>query len=249
MATIDLGKIKQVFRGTYNNATAYVPDDLVVFTDTGITSTYICTTASTGNNPSSGGTAHANWAYIAKGVTDPIPSQSGQSGKFLTTNGSALSFGEVSAGITDADQWRVTSNFNGTNGGGDINSNWERNDNNFDKIGNGMTESSGIFTFPSTGIWRITTCFNANGTNLQYLGYTIHVTTNNSNYSEIAENYDSCGQGTAYFNNVVVDAIFDCTNTSTHKVKFRHSASGNFTFEGHSTYQRSGVTFIRLGDT
>jgi len=95
MATIDLGKIKQVFRGTYNNATAYVPDDLVVFTDTGITSTYICTTASTGNNPSSGGTAHANWAYLAKGVTDPIPSQSGQSGKFLTTNGSALSFGTV----------------------------------------------------------------------------------------------------------------------------------------------------------
>ena len=92
MATIDLGKIKQVFRGTYNNATAYVPDDLVVFTDTGITSTYICTTASTGNNPSSGGTAHANWAYIAKGVTDPIPSQSGNSGKFLKTNGSALSF-------------------------------------------------------------------------------------------------------------------------------------------------------------
>ena len=95
MATIDLGKIKQVFRGTYNNATAYVPDDLVVFTDTGITSTYICTTASTGNNPSSGGTAHANWAYLAKGVADPIPSQSGNSGKFLTTNGSALSFGNA----------------------------------------------------------------------------------------------------------------------------------------------------------
>ena len=95
MATIDLGKIKQVFRGTYNNATAYVPDDLVVFTDTGITSTYICTTASTGNNPSSGGTAHANWAYVAKGVADPIPSQSGQSGKFLKTNGSALSFDTV----------------------------------------------------------------------------------------------------------------------------------------------------------
>ena len=98
MATIDLGKIKQVFRGTYNNATAYVPDDLVVFTDTNITSTYICTTASTGNNPSSGGTAHANWAYVAKGVADPIPSQSGQSGKFLTTNGSALSFAEAGAG-------------------------------------------------------------------------------------------------------------------------------------------------------
>ena len=92
MATIDLGKIKQVFRGTYNNATAYAVDDLVVFTDTGITSTYICTTATTGNNPSSGGTAHANWAYVAKGTADQIPSQSGNSGKFLKTNGSALSF-------------------------------------------------------------------------------------------------------------------------------------------------------------
>ena len=98
MATVDLGKIKQVFRGTYNNATAYVPDDLVVFTDTGITSTYICTTASTGNNPSSGGTAHANWAYLAKGVADPIPSQSGNSGKFLKTDGSSLSFAEAGAG-------------------------------------------------------------------------------------------------------------------------------------------------------
>jgi len=99
MATIDLGKIKQVFRGTYNNATAYVPDDLVVFTDNNITSTYICTTASTGNNPSSGGTAHANWAYIAKGVVDPVPSQSGQSGKFLTTDGSSLSFGAITQAV------------------------------------------------------------------------------------------------------------------------------------------------------
>ena len=99
MATIDLGKIKQVFRGTYNNATAYVPDDLVTFTDGQITSTYICTTASTGNNPSSGGTAHANWAFIAKGVADPIPSQSGNAGKVLKTDGSSLSFDDADAGL------------------------------------------------------------------------------------------------------------------------------------------------------
>ena len=35
MATIDLGKIKLVWRGTYNNSTAYVVDDLVAFTDNG----------------------------------------------------------------------------------------------------------------------------------------------------------------------------------------------------------------------
>jgi hypothetical protein len=105
MATIDLGKIKQVFRGTYNNATAYVPDDLVSFTDGTVTSTYICTTASTGNNPSSGGTAHANWAYVAKGqAVSPTTTQGdlvfrgasaderlaiGAAGKVLKVNSSA----------------------------------------------------------------------------------------------------------------------------------------------------------------
>ena len=51
MATIDLGKIKQVWRGTYNNSTAYTVDDLVAYTDGGVTSTYICVTNSTGNAP------------------------------------------------------------------------------------------------------------------------------------------------------------------------------------------------------
>ncbi len=105
MATIDLGKIKQVFRGTYNNSTAYVPDDLVVFTDGSVTSTYICTTATTGNNPSSGGTAHGSWAFVAKGqATSPTTTQGdiivrgasadtrlaiGAAGKVLKVNSSA----------------------------------------------------------------------------------------------------------------------------------------------------------------
>ena len=105
MATIDLGKIKQVFRGTYNNSTSYVPDDLVVFTDGSVTSTYICTTATTGNNPSSGGTAHANWAFVAKGqATSPTTTRGdlivrgvsaderlaiGTAGKALKVNASA----------------------------------------------------------------------------------------------------------------------------------------------------------------
>ena len=72
MATIDLGKIKFVFRGTYANGTAYVPDDVVTFTDGSVTSSYICTTATTGNNPSSGGTVHGSWAFLAKGqATSP----------------------------------------------------------------------------------------------------------------------------------------------------------------------------------
>ena len=68
MATIDLGKIKLVWRGTYNNGTAYTVDDVVQYTDSGLVSSYICTTNSTGNAPSSSGTAHGSWAYLAKGA-------------------------------------------------------------------------------------------------------------------------------------------------------------------------------------
>ena len=249
MATIDLGKIKQVFRGTYNNATAYVPDDLVVFTDTGITSTYICTTASTGNNPSSGGTAHANWAYIAKGVTDPIPSQSGQSGKFLTTNGSALSFGEVSAGITMADQWRVSSNFNSNSSDYFINANWERNDSHFAQIGTGMTYSSGVFTFPQTGIYWICFQMNCQGSNMQYMGNSIKISPDSgSSYYTRAENYDSGGQ-TGYFGSSNCECIVDVSNATTYRAKFHMHSSGAITTEGQTNSQRTGVTFIRLGDT
>ena len=116
MATLDLGKIKQVWRGTYNNSTAYVVDDLVEYTDSGITSSYICVANSTGNAPSSSGTAHASWNYVAKGVVDPIPTQnSGTNGKFLTSNGSSLSFA-VAGGLLQAKQWiKQSTLFNDTN--------------------------------------------------------------------------------------------------------------------------------------
>ena len=66
-------------------------------------------------------------------------------------------------GVTEADQWRITSNqtinahqgYNWGNANVMLTSNWERNDTYFDKIGTGLTESSGVFTFPSNGIYNI----------------------------------------------------------------------------------------------
>ena len=88
MATIDIAKIKQVWRGTYNNGTAYVVDDLVSYTDGGVTSTYICVTNSTGNAPSSSGSAHASWNYVAKGVAIPVPLNT-QTGAYVAVAGDA----------------------------------------------------------------------------------------------------------------------------------------------------------------
>ena len=76
MATIDLGKIKFNWRGTYAGGTAYVPDDVVYYVDGSVGSSYMCVTASTGNAPSSGGSVHSSWNFLAKGqATSPTTTQ------------------------------------------------------------------------------------------------------------------------------------------------------------------------------
>ena len=250
MATIDLGKIKQVWRGTYNNGTAYVVDDLVAYTDSGITSTYICVANSTGNAPSSSGTAHASWNYVAKGVVDPIPSQSGQSGKFLKTNGSALSFDTVAVGpeITELDMWRIHTNFNNS-GTNDVPSNWERADTMFDKTGTGLTESSGVFQFPQTGKYWIVTNWNSQMSSSQYQGFELQVSTDSgSSYNMRAENYDGTG-GTGHFSSISASVVLDVTNQSTFRFKFRFVSSTGCTVEGNTNTMRSGFVCIRIGDT
>ena len=105
MATIDLGKIKFNWRGTYAGGTAYVPDDVVYYMDGSVGSSYMCVANTTGNAPSSGGTAHASWEYLAKGqATTPTTTQGdlivrgasaderlaiGAAGKALKVNSSA----------------------------------------------------------------------------------------------------------------------------------------------------------------
>ncbi len=74
MATLNLGRIKPVFRGAYNNSTAYVVDDIV--TSSG--SSYICIQASTGNAVSNA----TYWTQMAAGGTDV--------GTTITTQGDIL---------------------------------------------------------------------------------------------------------------------------------------------------------------
>ena len=81
----------------------------------------------------------------------------GTASQVLRVNSGAtgLEFGTLSAGgVTEADMWRVTTTF--TSASGTFNSNWERADtDNFGVLGTGVTEASGIFSFPSTGYYSI----------------------------------------------------------------------------------------------
>ena len=62
MATLNLGRIKPVFQGAYNNSTAYVVDDIVTFGG----ETFICILASTGNATSSA----TYWSKLAQKGAD-----------------------------------------------------------------------------------------------------------------------------------------------------------------------------------
>ena len=77
MATLNLGRIKPVFQGAYNNSTAYVVDDIVTFGD----ETFICIQASTGNATSNA----SYWTKLAAKGTDGT-----DVGTTITTQGDIL---------------------------------------------------------------------------------------------------------------------------------------------------------------
>ena len=93
MATIDIGKIKPVFKGTYDNSTAYVLDDIVYYNG----SSYVAKTSTTGNLP----TDTTKWNILASGsggIWDSTLSL-GSAGQVVKVNSgaSALEFGTLSS--------------------------------------------------------------------------------------------------------------------------------------------------------
>ena len=155
-----------------------------------------------------------------------------------------------SFGITEADQWRLASNFTSNNT--TINTGWERNDTTgYAKIGTGMTESSGIFTFATTGIYWIHFKANVyNSATSTYLGIGIETTPDNSTYTEVANSYTNAYAANAH-SVVVTNIFFDVTDTSTHKVRFtaKNNQSGTNTILSNTSKNITDVTFLRLGDT
>ena len=159
----------------------------------------------------------------------------------------------IGGGITMADQWRISSDFAGD--ANPIASNWERNDTDFAQIGTGLTESSGIFTFPSTGIYRVDfqhLCRTANSADSQYNEAHIRVTTNNTTYNSraTASSFLQITGGTDAQATNYCTAIVDVTNTSNVKIAtYVEVANNNTVTLGSSDRQFTGITVVRLGDT
>jgi len=193
---------------------------------------------------------------VTKGITGTIPVAnggtglaSGTTGQFLKFTGSTtLASNAVDPGITVAGQFRITSNQTGDQ---DPLNAWEENDTNYTRIGSAVTQSGGIFSFPTTGIYLILwdiACNSANGTD-KSTGWEIYMTTNNSSYSKIARNTESFSD-TYQYKNTNTSVMVDITDVSTHKIKFIVTGTnGVVKTDGNTGENQTAATFIRLGDT
>jgi hypothetical protein len=198
-----------------------------------------------------GGTDGNIISYDASG--DPVAIATGSDGEVLTSAGTgAPPAFEAAAGggITYASIWTLTSSFTGTQA--PINANLsETSTDGQGKIGTSMTESSGIFTFPATGVWWINFVIETNDNiNSPYNEAMIVTTTDNSSYGTAAQSASYLVSGETRYTHATLNIMFDVTSTSTHKVRF-HSApeQSGVTTAGSSGANHTYMTFIRLGDT
>ena len=194
-------------------------------------------------------------------VTFKLPQADGSAGQVLQTDGNGnLTWVTLpTAGLSMADSWRLTSStgsaYNGDVGGGGNAAAWARwNAGGFGQLGTGLTNSSGVFSFPSTGIYFITGSFRLTCDNGDFdANVDLRTTTDNgSNYYRVA--LASVGNGAANNGNTShtpsVQYIFDVTSTTTHKFKWTTIAfQGNSNMQGSSTMGLSSFHVFRLGDT
>ena len=160
----------------------------------------------------------------------------------------------ITQGITTYDCYEVTANITSD---GDITSNLARETaasrTLVTNIGTGMTESSGIFSFPSTGKWKITCHIYAiNNTADTILLKTVVTNDNFSSSDDVAiAKMGNNSASSPLGGGASSEVLLDITNTSNDKVKFTAAsiASGSYLVGTLDGIKETYFVFERLGDT
>jgi len=189
-------------------------------------------------------------SYDASG--NPVAIATGSDGQVLTSTGagSPPAFEALPAGgLSEADTWYLDTAFNVSNNSTNVLTNLSRTGT---AMGTGMTESSGIFTFPSTGFWLITfqTAFRNSATERYWYSYINESTNSGSSYGVALQNAsNSLAGGTNTYTMNNISLIRDVTNISTYRASFSvfagNGQSGHVIQSGVSTNMR----FVKLGET
>lgn len=175
-------------------------------------------------------------------------------GTVLTTATTASSIPGYGSQITEADIWVLTSDTGTVSASAQLNANIARmTANGAGYIGTGMSWSSGVFTFPSTGIWSIQAHMKnqqsgTGGTSNEYAFLDLQTTTDGSTYNSAASAQNSSLDGNDW-SSCSVTFIFDVQNVSTHKVTFYVGSQDGVIVQGNANVLETGFVFMRLGDT
>ena len=183
-------------------------------------------------------------------VAFKLPNADGTSGQAIVTDASGnLSF--ANSGITMADTYRLTSSFQGD---ADPITNLERSDDATSGfIGTGMTNSSGIFTFPTTGIFYVYfgAVFFYSGTDREIRIEILASSDSGSNYDVVAIGRTSVFGGSVNTQvSCQASAMIDVTNASNFRCKGLVQVADNSVYtNGATDSDQTYLRFIRLGDT
>tara|TARA_Y100001937_G_scaffold123171_1_gene185615 strand:- start:528 stop:1538 length:1011 start_codon:yes stop_codon:yes gene_type:complete len=174
--------------------------------------------------------------------------------KFLKTDGSGnLSFADAGGGITVVDEWYKTSGESVSSGSSTITSNWARNAQvpPFGQVGTGMSESSGIFTFPQTGVYFILgQIYWELSNSADRLGLVLKISTNSGGAYDTHSAADHSISANGHKTTVQTSAIIDVTDASTFRLKMDYYlSSGSGTINGNAAVGYTFLQFIRLADT
>ena len=176
----------------------------------------------------------------------------GASGETIALASGASVTGNGLVGITMTDSWRITTSTNESTDA-DVTTNWEKNDTTgHTNIGTGLTESSGIFSFPQTGFYYIDYSFTIQTNTDSSAEITLKVTFNNSSYTNFSEAFSGAPtQASGAANQTCSNTNFiNVTNISNVKFKFSTGSFGSGTkIIGNTSEQRAGFSIIRLGDS
>jgi hypothetical protein len=167
-----------------------------------------------------------------------------------------IDFSYLKTGITNAQTWRITSSFTSGTSETDISSNWEESDSTgYARIGDIVTQSSGIFTFAATGIYLLLAqAAFRNNAGTRSTSFNVKATTNNSTYTHVISgeqnNSDVGGSDNTSYHTGALPALFDVTDTTQVKFRFTVQSTANTqTCDGDTDRSYTGFTIVRLGDT
>ena len=207
--------------------------------------------------------ASGNSMSIAAPASNPasdlelkLPSTVGSAGQVLQSDGNGnLSWVDLPSALSEYDMWVLASDLTGTQA--PITANFARPTTSAlaQYIGTGMSQSSGVFTFPNTGKWLVKFKCNIKGNNLVevYGRIIIELTVDGGSNWVVGSrgngNMHNSG-GTWNYEMGFAECMIDVTSTSNVKVRFATLFSNSSTkIAAWDANAETSVSFMKLGAT